>query len=233
MYKTYLDLCQRLIEEAGISGTITSVSSQTGEFKRVTEWVKRATTEIEGMWFDWDFLHVFATINLIVGVSDYPAPAGHNVWDNQTAKIPSDAMALAYIQWVRKKRDPTEQVDGDPYLFTILPNQTLRFFDTPIRTADVSIEYWTIPTILEENADESAIPVQFRDIIVWKALQYYANYESADEVKAQALENYAARKDQLESRELPGYQGSATKYTGTQIDVVAGPTTGDYVNDGY
>ena len=233
MYKTYLNLCQRLIEEAGISGTIASVVNQTGEFKRVTEWVKRATTEIEGKWFDWNFLHTFATVNLIVGVSDYPAPSGHNVWDTQTAVIPADSMQLGFIQWVRKKRDPTQPISGDPYLFTVLPDQTLRFYDTPIRAASVSIEYWTVPTILTANADEPAMPEQFRDIIVWKALQYYANYESADEAKIQAIENYDARLDQLESRELPGYQGSATKYTGTQIDVVAQPSLGDHPNDGF
>lgn len=233
MYKTYLNLCQRLIEEAGISGQIASVVNQTGEFKRVTEWIKRATTEIEGKWFDWNFLHTFATVNIIVGVSDYPAPSGHNVWDTQTAVIPAESMPLDYIQWVRKKKDPTQPVSGDPFLFTVLPNQTLRFYDTPTKAAVISIEYWTVPTILAANTDEAAIPEQFRDIIVWKALQYYSNFESADEAKVQAIENYDARLDQLESRELPGYQGAATKYTGTQIDVVAGSTSGSYIDDGY
>lgn len=221
MYKTYLELSQRLIEEAGISGTITSVVGATGEFKRVIEWIKRSTTELEGKWFDWNFLHEFATVNLIVGVSDYPAPANQNVWDTATAVIPADTMPLDFVQWVRQKRDPTQPIAGSPYKFTVLPDQSLRFYDTPLKAEVVTIEYWKVPTILAGNTDEPAIPEQFRDLIVWKALQYYANYESADEVKVQAMENYDARIDQLESRELPGYQGAATKYTGTQIDVVA------------
>lgn len=226
MYKTYLNLCQRLIEEAGISGTLASVVNQTGEQKRVVEWIKRATTELEGKWFDWNFLHTFSTINLIVGVRDYPAPADHNSWDTATAVIPADSMPLVFEQWVRKKTDPTQAVAGDPYMFTVLPSQAVRFYDTPSTVAAVTIEYWKIPTILVNNTDEPAMPEQFRDIIVWKALQYYANYESADEVKAQALENFTDRLDQLESRELPGFQGSATKYTGTMIEVIA-PTDYD------
>lgn len=233
MYKTYLNLCQRLVEEAGISGTINSVVGATGEFKRITEWIKRSTTEIEGKWFDWNFLHEFATVNIIVGVSDYPAPADHNSWDTATATIPADSMQLFFIQWVRQKRDPTQPIDGDPYKFTVLPDQSLRFYDTPLRAAAVSIEYWRRATILINNTDEPAIPEQFRDIIVWKALQYYANYESADEVKIQSIENYDERIDQLESRELPGYQGAATKYTGTQIDVVAQTNDGQFEPDGF
>ena len=228
MYTTYLNLCQRLVEEAGISGTISSVQNQTGEFKRVVKWIERATTEIEGKWFDWNFLHVFATVNIIVGVRDYPAPADQNSWDTATAVIPADVMKLDFVPWVRQKMDPTQAVDGDPYKFTVLPDQSLRFYDTPTTAETVSIEYWKKPTILVENTDQPAIPIQFRDIIVWKALQYYANYESADEAKVQAVENYDARLDQLESRELPGYQQSATKYTGTQIDVVA---VGSEIND--
>ena len=140
MYKTYLELCQRLIEEAGISGTMASVQNQEREFKRVVEWVARATTEVEGRWFDWNFLHVFATVNLIIGVRDYPAPADHNAWDTATAVIPADVMSLDFIQWVRQKRDPTQEVAGDPYKFTVLPDQSLRFYDTPSTAAVVDIE---------------------------------------------------------------------------------------------
>ena len=233
MYKTNLNLCQRLVEEAGISGTLTSVSNQTGEFKRVVGWIKRATTSLEGKWLDWNFLQTFATVNIIAGVSDYPAPADHNVWDTTTAVIPADVTQLDFIQWVRQKKDPTQPVAGDPYKFTVLPNQSLRFYDTPITVATVSIEYWKKPTILLLNADEPAIPEQFRDIIVWKALQYYANYESADEVKIQALESFDERLDQLQSRELPGYQGSAAMYTGTQIDIIAQSSGDQFGYDGF
>ena len=134
---------------------------------------------------------------------------------------------------MRKKRDPTQPFAGDPYLFTVLPAQALRFYDTPISELVVTIEYWRRPTILAANADEPLIPVQFRDIVVWKALQYYANYESADEIKLQANENYAARLDQLEARELPGYQGAATMYTGVEIDVIAQTTNGEFEPDGF
>ncbi len=210
-----------MIEEAGISGTIASVANQTGEYKRVVEWVKRACFEIEGTWTNWNFLHTFSTIDAIVGVSDYPAPADHNVWDVTTAIVEAQSQNLGYIQWIHKKHDPTSLEDGDIFEFTVLPDQSIRVYDTPETATTIKIEYWKVATQLTNNSDEPAIPEQYRDIIVWKALQYYAYYESADEVKGQADTSFAARWLQLESRELPGYQGSGAKYGNVAIDVIA------------
>ena len=132
MYKTYLDLCQQLVEDAGISGTFTSVAGQSGEFKRVVDWIARATTEVEGLWFNWDFLHVFHSFSTVIGVRDYPAPADHNFWDNETFQIPANQQSLQFIQWTHKKRDVTQPVAGDPYSFTILQ---IKHFDYMTRLA--------------------------------------------------------------------------------------------------
>lgn len=218
---TFLELCQQLVEDAGISGTFTSVASQKGEFKRVVNWITRATTEIEGLWFNWDFLHVFHTFDTVVGVSDYPAPTNHNLWDVVTAKLPTREQTLDSISWTRKKLDPSLPYDGDPFEFTVLPNKSIRLYGTPTSIIKLDIEYWKVPTALVNNADTPAIPLQFRDIIVYKALQHYANYESADEVKVQSLENYQARLTQLESQALPGHQASGSVNTGVDIQVMS------------
>ena len=227
MPTTHLDLCKQLVEDAGISGTFTSVVNQTGEFKRVVNWIIRATTEVEGIWFDWDFLHNFHTFATTIGVSDYPAPANHNLWDVATGKIPADEMNLDYWMWTRKKYDSTALAAGDPYAFTVLPDKSLRLYDTPTSIKTLSFEYWNIPTVLAANADEPAIPVQFRDIIVSKALQFYANYESADEVKSQALEQFTVRLRQLESHSAPSRQARDSINTGADIVVSADDEYGD------
>ncbi|RLA00301.1 MAG: hypothetical protein DRQ42_05810, partial [Gammaproteobacteria bacterium] len=116
MPDTLLELSQQLIEDAGISGTMVSAQNQVGEFKRVVNWIVRATTEIEGTWFDWDFLHAFLEFDTVIGNSDYPAPADFNLWDNATAKIPLESMPLVFEMWTRKKTDVTEQTSGDPYM---------------------------------------------------------------------------------------------------------------------
>jgi hypothetical protein len=225
---TFLDLCQQVVEDAGISGTFTSVANQTGEFRRVVNWVARATTEVEGLWFNWDFLHVFYTFNTVASVRDYPAPNDLNLWDEVTAKLPAREQRLESNQWEVKKLDPTAEFDGDPFEFVVLPDKSLRLYNTPTSVLQVDIEYWKQPTQLVNNTDTPAIPLQFRDIIVYKALQFYANYESADEVKIQAVENYQSRLAQLESHSLPGFQASGKVNTGTNIEVIAPGAYQDY-----
>lgn len=225
---TFLDLCQQLVEDAGISGTFTSVAGQTGEFKRVVDWVVRATTEIEGVWFDWDFLHNFHTFNTVIGVSDYPAPSNHNLWDDKTAKIPAEEFQLLFEMWTRRKRDFASPVAGDPFEFTVLPDKAIRLFDTPVRIQTIAIEYWQVPTVLVNNADVPSMPKQFRDIIVAKALQFYANYESADEVKTQAIEIFTVRMRQLESHSAPSRQARDSINTGAEIQVEAERSNYEY-----
>jgi hypothetical protein len=219
MTTTFLDLGQKLVRDAGISGSLTSMVAQTGEFERVVNWIKDAVKEIEGLRFDWDFLHTFYSFNTTIGVRDYTPPSDHNLWDVNTAKIEAEAKDLPYILWTRKKRDVTEAINGDPYMFTVLPNKSIRLYDTPTSIVQIDIEYWKRYTTLTANTDEPAIPEQFRDIIVYKALQYYANYESADEVKVQALENYQALLAQLQAHSLPANQAKEALSTGMNIQV--------------
>ena len=226
MPKTFLQLGQQLVEDAGISGTLTSMVSQSGEFLRVVNWIKRAVTEIEGKWLNWDFLHEFHTFNTVVGVRDYPAPSNFNLWDTSTAKILAEAMPLPYMQWTRRKLDITEAVAGAPYEFTVLPDKSIRLYDTPTAIVTIDIEYWRIPTVLTANTDEPSIPEQFRDIIVSKALQFYANYESAEEVKVQAVEIFKERMLQLQSHSAPGQQAKDSITTGADI-VVSTPNQFD------
>ena len=226
---TFFDLCEQLVEDAGISGAFTSVVNQTGEHRRVVNWVIRATTSVEGKWFDWDFLHTFLSFNTVIGISDYPAPADHNLWDNaRTCKIPSQQTVLDYTMWTRKKIDPTLPMAGDPWEYTVLPDKALRLYNTPTDIQEITIEYWKRPTILIDNLDEPSIPVQFRDIIVAQALLYYANYESADEVKTQAIEQLADRMRQLESHSAPSMQSKDSVHTGTNIQVTAESDYGYY-----
>ncbi len=226
---TFLELCQQTIDDAGISGTITNTVDQEGEFGRVVKWVERATTEIEGLWFDWDFLHVFLSLNTIAEVSDYPPPSDLNLWDIKTFAIPADEQRIEFIDWTRQKLDTTLPQDGDPYKVTILPSKALRFYDTPTNVKEITVQYWMQPKQLVDSEDEPNIPQQFRDIIVYKALQYYANFEASDETKIAGIEQYAPRLRQLESSDLPSFRNSGAVITGT--DIVVSVPQDDQFND--
>ena len=221
MYTTFLNLCNGLIGEAGISGEMTSVVNQQGELRRVVNWINRACTLVEGKWVNWNYLHEFHTFDTVSGIRDYPPQVGHGFWDTNTARIVADQTNVSFDRYENRKKDASEAILGEPYVFTVLPNQTLRFFSTPDATYGMAIEYWRAPTILTNNTDEPSIPLQYRDIIVYKALEFYAKYESADELLLQARDDYKMRLTQLESREMPGGHASGSLSTGIDIQVVA------------
>jgi hypothetical protein len=218
--RTFLQLCQRLITKAGITGTMTNTENQVGEFKRVVDWVAEATEEIEGMWFNWNFLHQFHTFPTIAGVKDYPPPPNLNLWDRDTFSIQEYESPLDYVEWTRQKIDPTAPVLGDPYKVTALPSKALRLYDTPSLIVTIRAQYWASPTVLVKSGDEPAIPESFRRVIIYKALQYYADYESADETLQLSKAMFAPAMQQLESSELPANQASGSINTGTHVQVV-------------
>ena len=222
MYSTFLELCQALMEEAGISGTITSVKNQTGERKRVVGWIRRSCMLVEGTFTNWNFLHEFYQFNTVAQISDYPPPSDHNVWDTATGSLPNDQSELFFTPWVRKKKEFQEESFGSPFAFTVLPSHIIRLYDTPNTVVPISMEYYRAPTEMIENTDTPAIPLQYRDIIIYKALGLYAKYENADELLLSSRQDYSMRWDQLRARELPGTQGMQATSTGMDIQVVAG-----------
>jgi len=229
---TYLELCTQFMLDAGISGTMSTVTSQTGEFKRVTQWINRACQEVEGKWFNANYLHNFGTFNTVAAQQDYTlSEVGAltlNYWDHASVKVTADEYSLEYIDWNLIKDDPTAAVSGDPWRFTILPNKSIRLYDTPADIKAVGFQWWQAATDLSTDSDTPAIPAQWRYIIVARALIYYGNYESAEDAKAMGYEQYVPLLAQLEASELPGDQASSSINTGANIQIIAPGMYGDY-----
>lgn len=220
----YLELCKQVVEDAGISGNFESTVDQTGEFQRVVNWVRRAVQAVEGKWFDWDFLYVDGVSNttaLVVDQQDYPAPSLLNIWDQNAFIREIDDSQLEYWMWTRVKNQTYWNEPGDPFAFTILPSKAIRFYGIPMQVENIQMPYWLKPTVLVNDNSRPLVPEQFHDVIVYKALQYYANYESAEEVKMQANEGYSEWMEQLESHSRPATQGSGNISTGQEIQVIA------------
>ena len=54
---TFLELCQTVRQEVGVSGTGPStVLSQEGQLKVIVDFVAASDFEIQVLWEDWDFL---------------------------------------------------------------------------------------------------------------------------------------------------------------------------------
>jgi len=213
---TYLVLCQDMARDVGIPGTGPSAvdaSTLSEEETAVVRYISNADQDIQSRWFDWDFLWSEASITAISGTSTlttsntgFPSTLGNwkldsIVWD----KTASTYQILEFLPW-NEYRDTYKYgtVDSDvPEVFAVKPDNSLDLYPTPNSATVVSAEYWATPTVMTADADISAIPPRFQQIIIARAKMYYAENEDAPEIMAGAVAQFEDLLDKLESDQLP------------------------------
>lgn len=217
---TFLDLVRRLRQEAGISGTgPTTVVGQTGELKRLVDWVADAWFEIQSMHRTWKFLRASTTFTTVNGQYAYtPVQAGiaadtFGRWIPETIRFYKTSVGTNSEQW-------TSHLDYDdwrdlwlfganrsliavPLHSAIAPDDSLVIGPAPLVGYTVVADYYKAPVRLALDADEPDLPFRHDPvIIVYKALISYALYESAGESLQLGREEFARRLHRLETDQL-------------------------------
>ena len=215
---TYLELCQRLILESAISGSMTTTVSQTGEFQRVTTWINQAWVDIQTERQTWDFMRSsqlngggvsFATV---AGQAIYPlgtgagtvgvAAASFDNWvprsfrDQTTTVGVSDQIPLSWISY-DDWRDgysmgAQQTVTTRPVAIAVGPNNEICVGPWPTATYTLTGDYYRAPAEMTADADTPTnLPEQYQMAIVWRAMRDgYGPYEAAVEVIERATNNY-------------------------------------------
>lgn len=215
----YLALCKRLRQEAGITGDgPTTTVTQTGQLKRVVDWIAQAWTDIQIMRPDWLFMDSEFSFDTIAATRDYAAAdysiTDMKLWDNKSFLIyetsvgESDQNAIPYLAY-NKWRDQyrprmNDRDDGRPVLFTIMPDNSIRFEPQPDKAYTIEGNYKrSSQTLLNDSDELTNFPEDFHMAVVWKALMYYAHYEDAGEVMDEAEVNFGNLQHRLEIEQLP------------------------------
>ncbi len=217
----FLQLCQRLREQAGISGSGPgSVLNQSGEMLRVVNWIAYAYEDIQNRHENWEFLQTGFTFNTIINTQNYTIDATgvtelckwkvDELGDFRSylaATGTSDEMELQYVEWETFRTlylfAANRSVTGRPMYFTVKPDKSLSFWPTPNVVYTIDGEYFKRPQVMVANTDEPIIPQQYQMAIVWRALIDYAAYESAPEVYSSAELNFKRIMMKLEIDQLP------------------------------
>jgi hypothetical protein len=213
----FLSLCQRLRQEAGLSGTgPASVLNQTGEMKRIVDWVAAGYEDIQEEHATWRFLRTDFSFPTIASVQDYtPAAVGLDdlaSWIKKDIRIYSavnDESQLDYMPWEIFRQTyfygSNRTVTGRPSVVTIRPNNTLSLWQIPDAVFTVNGEYYKVPDIMTVNASVPVIPAHRHMVIVWKGLMHYGAYAGADEKYAHGEKEYKRMKAMLEYSELEDF----------------------------
>ena len=217
MALTFLQLAQRLRQEAGISGTgPATVVSQTGESKKVVDWIQTAYEDIQNLHAEWDFLRTDLTFQTIATVNTYAKTAisadEHGEWvdDSFRSYLTSGGVGSEqFMYWMNWKdfRDwsllaSARNSTGIPRYIAQKPDTSLIVWPTPNAAYTINGEYFKRPQTMTANADIPLIPDKYQVIIVWRALMFYAGQANAPELYAVGQTEYKRLLRKLESSQL-------------------------------
>jgi len=214
---TFLQLCQRLVQEAAIttsSSGPSTVVSQSGELGRVVNWVIAAWKDIQNLHPNWAWMRKPFTLALAAATDTY---AYSDATDTE------DAAAISRFKkwWAVDENDPyrcyltsggasgeywLSYIDirdfrrlyqlgsgqsGRPIHVSVDYSLNLVFGPTPDDAYTVSGDYQRGVQVLAADADVPEIPSDYVDLIWMWALENYGYYEAATEVlqrvKAQGM----------------------------------------------
>ena len=212
---TFLELCQAVRQEVGVSGTgPTTVLSQAGQLKVIVDFVAASDFEVQILWEDWDFLWAQYSSTLATGVKEpvLQKPTDLGTWDtrsfylNYTSDDSTHLTPFSYVDWRTDFRQGT-QTNTTPSYAVVQPDQNLFVDPPPDGAFTITADYWKTPTLMAANATVSPIPVQFHRIIVARAKTMWAEREEAPDILISASAEYADILDKLESSQLPAQKG--------------------------
>ena len=196
----FLELCQELVREAGISGSLASVEGQTGEMLRAVNWVRKAYVDIQNEHSDWNFMRADAIFDVDTLNVTYTAAAlgvaGFGEWrfigndwrayskdlgvidEQELIFLPYDHFRRVY------DRGQNRIMTGRPQYITERPDQSLQIWPKPDQFYTVVGEHYREPVRMSASEDVPLFKARFHDVIVYRALMYYGQFEGDATVHA-------------------------------------------------
>lgn len=225
----FLELVEALHGESGAAGVAPSaVTGQTGENKRLVNWIIRSDLKLQRKWINWKFLRTaFTTGNTTVqGTATLTAPADLKTWDLKTFKITypgqTEQYPLPTVEYENVKSTIIDDNEGAPGRAIIMPDNSLLLEPVPDGIYTIEADYYLKPVALADNTDESLIPEEYHEsAVLGRALMYYANFENALEIRKQGEELYAEGLAEMENHQLPNQNYSRLR-TGGGFEVIGG-----------
>ncbi len=206
----FLQLCQRTRQESGVSGSgPVSVDNQKAILYKLIEWVRQADIDIQRLHTDWRFLWRLGEVSFTAGVKTYDLPSLGIQNCKRLDMIAIAGRELTQLTWEQFKfaQYHTMQHTGAMTFYTIRPDGKLVIYPVPATDHTADVEYNQKPTKMLKNTDESLIPVEYRDIIFYRALMYYGKEEGDDSIFYENERLYEAVLNQLVADYLPIIKG--------------------------
>jgi hypothetical protein len=178
---TFLELCKRLRQECGGSGSgPPSVTTATGEDRLWVDWINDAWLELQALRPDWYWMWEPAEISVVAGTRTY-ALASTTI-RRESLRLDGDPVSL--IDWT-----VFERLYGVPYagsarptVCSIRPDGNLVLATDPVEDGVLAYEHYRVPVPMAGNDEAPTLPARYQLILVYDGMRKYGFYDNAPEV---------------------------------------------------
>jgi hypothetical protein len=216
----FLQLINRARQECGVTGPdLTTVIGLTGESQRFYNWINAAWVDIQTAHEDWQYMRQSFQFNTVADQWQYTAAeAGVGAtfanWKRDSFRASSvgvdyrDEQLLNFMEWNTFRNlyqyANMRNTRARPVVVTIVPpNKDLGFGSIPDQAFVIVGEYYRKPTEFTTDTSEPDLPLRFHPMIVYRAMMFYAGYESAPEVYQRGELEFKRLMNRLEIDQLP------------------------------
>jgi hypothetical protein len=215
---TYLQLAQIVRQEVGAAGSgPTTTVSQSGEYKRIVDWVAQADAEIQQEHDEWRFMVGSFAVNTVVGTASYlPSTFVTPVTDlrqykERTIKAyllsagVSDQNELRYLDFEDWDimYNTGAQTNSRPIHWTIGNALELLIGPHPADVYRITGLYQKTVTTLTGDAATPIYPAEFHMLPAYLAMMKYGRYTAASEVFNDAERLYKKMLIRMERSQMP------------------------------
>jgi hypothetical protein len=197
MSMTFLQLAARLRQEVAGNGTGPSaVTGQTGELKRIVDWIATADEDVQRMFNQWKFMVGSFTLNTVADDGSYTAADCNTPitdlreWRKDSFKIYLSSGGVGtevpldfidYQDWY-EIYNTGSQTSGSPVCFTIGNDMSIKLGPKPNAVYVLSGEYQKSVDTLAANDDVPVYPAEYHMLPVYLGMMSYGRYTGASEV---------------------------------------------------
>lgn len=202
----FLELCQRVRQESGISGSgPESVLNQKAILQKVVEWVRQADLDVKRLQEDWLFMWRMSNANFSTGIRKYDGQSLglSNMQAIQSLDINGDVLQVYTWEQFKLNKYHLGTEQGKPDTYTIQPDGLIVLHPVPDKNYTAIAEYNLSVVAMTDDNDVSLIPTQYHDVILHKALMYYASHEEDNSLYQVSLARYETALSELSANYLP------------------------------
>jgi hypothetical protein len=209
----YLELVEKTWIKCGLAGLPpSSVRGQSDMAARIVAYVADAYRFVQLRHPTWKFHWRSAEGVLSPGMALYKS-ADFGILDFRLAKR---VLLQSFNQWhpITIEDDAsTYEFDnlgeGEPDKLAYTPSGLWLFNRLPLIEIPIRVEYYRSNHEFLEATDKCIIPDDFQYVVVWKAMEYYAHYDSDTALLQEAQREYMQMMGRLEVSQLEGMKFGA------------------------